>query len=221
MNDTVSEANVSRFNAIADSWDDNPIRTALARGVAGAILERIAPTGEERAMEFGAGTGLVTALLAPRLGRVLAVDSAGGMLDVLRDKAAGLGLDNIEVREADLSRDMPAGPFDLVFSSMTLHHIQDVAGLLARLAGVLAPGGRIAVADLETEDGTFHGDTPGVAHQGFDPAVVAEWLAGAGFEEVQVAPAHVVHKTGADDAAHDYPVFLATARLPRKGVGDK
>ncbi len=213
MTDFVTQANSERFNSIAASWDDNPVRSGIARGVAGAILERIAPTGRERALEFGAGTGLVTALLSPSLRSVVAADNATGMLAILRLKADELGLTNVEPCEADLSKAVPGGPFDLIFSSMTLHHIEDIPALLARLAASLSPGGRVALADLESEDGTFHGEVAGVMHHGFDLQTFSGWLRDAGFTDIDIRRAHVVHKTGADGRAHDYPVFLALARL--------
>ncbi|MGA7799565.1 MAG: class I SAM-dependent methyltransferase [Gammaproteobacteria bacterium] len=214
MNNAVTQANVTRFNAIADSWDDNPTRLELARAAAGGILQNVPLTGGERAMEFGCGTGLVTALLAPNVASVLAVDSSAGMLEVLQRKADELGLHTVQTCEEDLSRRIPQGPFDLIFSSMTLHHIEDVAGLFHRLAGALAPGGRIAVVDLEQEDGSFHGDTAGVMHHGFDPAAVRGWLEEARFVEARTHRVHVLNKTGADGRPHHYPIFLATAARP-------
>lgn len=210
-----SKANRERFNAVARSWDEGPVRTPLAQAVAGAIQETLALRGDERAMELGAGTGLVTALLAPSLGHVLAVDSSAGMLSVLREKAQQLGLENVHALEADLSQSIPAGPFDLVFSSMTLHHIEDVPGLLKRLAGSLASGGHLALADLTQEDGSFHGDMAGIAHQGFEPETFKRWLRETGLVEVQLRQAHVVEKPDATGSLRRYPVFLATARKPQ------
>ncbi len=62
----------------------------------------------------------------------------------------------------------PAGQFDLVVTAMTLHHIADVPGFLARLGHLLRKDGRLAVADLVTEDGSFHAPMT-VPHNGFDP----------------------------------------------------
>lgn len=214
MSNTATQANIDRFNAIADSWDDNPTRLELARAAAGGILENLALTGSEQAMEFGCGTGLVTALVAPNVASVLAVDSSAGMLEVLQRKTDELGLHNVQTCEEDLSRRIPAGPFDLIFSSMTLHHIADVAALFRRLSAALAPGGRVALVDLEQEDGSFHGDTEGVMHHGFDPATVRSWLQEARFTEARTHRVHVLNKTGADERRHDYPIFLATATKP-------
>lgn len=212
--DAATRANVARFDEIAESWDENPDRIEMARAVGRAILAAAVPRGNERALEFGCGTGLVTALLAPAVGHIVAADNSPGMLEVLRRKARELGLGNVEPCRIDVGREVPRGPFDVIFSGMTLHHIDDVAGLLRRLAAELAPGGRIAVADLESEDGSFHGDAEGIMHHGFDPTAVAGWLRAAGLAQAACKRIHVIHKTGADDREHDYPVFLATAVRP-------
>lgn len=208
-----SRANVERFDSIASTWDESPTRAALARAVSSAILARIAPTGLERALEFGCGTGLVTALLAPSVGHLLAVDSSCGMLDVLRGKLREHRILNVETMQADLAHGMPPGVFDLVCSSMTLHHIADIERLLSRIHGVLAPGGRIALADLAREDGSFHGaDTPGIMHDGFEPVELIRWAQAAGFADIKVVTVHQIRKTLPDGTDREYPVLLLTSR---------
>ncbi|MFO1300665.1 MAG: class I SAM-dependent methyltransferase [Burkholderiaceae bacterium] len=208
-----SRASAAHFDAVASTWEEDPGRTALGRAVANAILEAVPLAGTERAMEFGCGTGLVTGLVAPSVGHLLAMDNSAGMLDVLRRKLRELGIRNVEPMEADLARRMPAGAFDFVFSSMTLHHIEDVAGLVARVHGALSPGGRIAFADLAKEDGSFHGpDVPGVMHHGFEPAELTRWFEAAGFAEVRVRIAHRIRKSREDGSTREYPVLLVTAQ---------
>lgn len=209
-----SRDNVERFNAVAAEWDEDPRRIGTARAVARAILEAVRPRGSERALEFGAGTGLVTALLAPALGEVVAVDSSAGMLRVLEEKRRSLELGNVRTERHDLAREPPAGTFDLIFSSMTLHHIEDVADLFVRLAGLLAPGGWLAVADLDAEDGMFHADPKGIAHHGFARSDVEDWLREAGLENVRIGTVHAVRKAGEDGRERAYPISLATARKP-------
>lgn len=208
-----SRAGVAHFDTVAATWEEDPTRTGIARAVAGAILEAVPLAGTERALEFGCGTGLVTGLLAPSVGHLLAMDNSPGMLDVLRRKLRELGIGNVEPLEADIAQPMPAGPFDLVLSSMTLHHIEDVAGLFARVRDALAPGGRVAFADLAKEDGSFHGaEVPGVMHHGFEPAQLTGWLEAAGFADVGVRIAHRIRRTRADGSTREYPVLLVTAR---------
>ncbi|MCL4702403.1 MAG: methyltransferase domain-containing protein [Burkholderiaceae bacterium] len=208
-----SRAGVAHFDAVAATWEEDAGRTAIGRAVAAAILETVPLAGTERALEFGCGTGLVTGLLAPSVGHLVAMDNSPGMLGVLRRKLQELGIGNVEPLEADLAQHMPAGPFDLVFSSMTLHHIEDVENLVARVHAALAPGGRIAFADLAKEDGSFHGsDVPGVMHHGFEPAQLTGWIEAAGFTDVQVRVAHRILRTRADGSTREYPVLLVTAR---------
>jgi SAM-dependent methyltransferase len=211
-----SRANIERFDSIAAGWDANPRRVALARAVASAILAQVKPTGIECAMEFGCGTGLVTGLLAPHLGQVLAADNSVGMLDVLRDKLRQHGIHNVEVLQADLSERVPDGPYDLIFSSMVMHHIADVAGLLVGIHDALTPGGRIALADLELEDGTFHSaDTPGIMHWGFAPEVLTDWAQTAGFLDIEIVPVHQTKKEQPDGTERTYTVQLMTGRRPK------
>ena len=63
--------------------------------------------------------------------------------------------------------DTLTGPFDLVVSSMTFHHIRDTGMLLDRMAEILKPAGRIAIADLDSDEGKFHDTNDGVFHNGF------------------------------------------------------
>jgi len=82
---------------------------------------------------------------------------------------------------------------------MTMHHIPDVAALVRTFHGMLKPGGWLALADLDAEDGSFHGgDAVGVMHQGFDRAALQADLRAAGFSETHARTAHTVAKTAAD-----------------------
>ncbi len=211
----LTRQNADRFNAIAAEWDEDPRRAAMAAAVAEAMLTALAPTGDESVFEFGCGTGLVTLALAPHVGHILAMDSARRMLDTLRHKRERLGVDNIETTVGDLPDHPPNGTFSLVASSMTLHHIGNTPSLLRTLFGLLQPGGRIALADLDREDGSFHGDTPGVAHHGFDRDELAGWIAAAGFTDVRFSTAHRMEKTAEDGTIHRFRIFLVCAQRPR------
>lgn len=212
---TTSRTNKERFDSIAATFDDNPGRVALARGVVDAILNRTPLTGRESAMELGCGTGLVTAVLASYLGHVLAVDGSPQMLEMLGSKIHHLRIPNVDTIEADIASQIPRGPFELVFSSMTLHHIADVEQLFKQVYQCVIPGGRVAFADLAREDGTFHADNvSGVEHHGFDEATILNWIKAAGFVDAEVHQAYLVKKQGADGATREYPVFLMTAQRP-------
>ena len=201
----------STFDARAQTWDEDPRRVKLAADIFAALDRAVSLRAEMAALDYGAGTGLLALPLAARVRRVLAVDASAGMLAVLAQKARAGGCANVETRHADFAQDaLPAGPFDLVASAMTLHHVADVDLLFRKCFALLAPGGRIALADLDVEDGSFHGaNAAGVHHLGFDRAALARQLAAAGFADVRFADAARNEKNG-----RVYTVFLAVGRRP-------
>lgn len=203
----------ARFDRVAAGWDSNPGRIELAKAVAGAMRQAVPLRPDMEVMDFGAGTGLLTLALLPDVGRLTSVDASGEMLRVLDGKLQALGIRNVRTLQGDIARQaLPAGAFDLVASAMVLHHLPDVPPVLARLRACLKPGGWIALADLDSEDGSFHADATGVYHHGFDRAEVRRWLQAAGFTDTATREAHRVKRPGTDGQLREYPVFLATGR---------
>ena len=196
-----------RFDKAASTWDLQDRRVLIARGVTMAIAGRIPLSKELSVVDFGCGTGLVTLALGPQVGSITGADTSRGMLDTLAEKAKNAGIP-VQLRQlrVDGTVDL-GGPYDLIVSSMTLHHVADVPGLFRQFEHVLTQGGHVALADLDMEDGTFHEDTTGVHHHGFQREQIQAWLVEAGFREIHLETATVTSKEG-----KDFPVFLATAR---------
>jgi ubiquinone/menaquinone biosynthesis C-methylase UbiE len=200
------------FDARATSWDGDPGRLQLADHLFSALDQRLPLRPEWTALDYGCGTGLLTLALASRLRRVLAVDSSRGMLDVLEHKIDALGLPHVDTLHADFEHaPLPDGPFDLIASAMTLHHVGRIGSLFQSFSRLLAPDGRLALFDLDVEDGTFHATPDGVRHNGFHRDDLARALADAGFQDVDFTTATRIEKHG-----RAYPVFLATARRNEK-----
>ena len=89
------------------------------------------------------------------------------MLDVLRAKIKDQNLRNIEAVYLDSARgDAVEGRYHLVVSSMTLHHVRDVEPFLRRFHEIILPGGHVCIADLDSDDGQFHGENDSVFHHG-------------------------------------------------------
>lgn len=197
------------FAEKAADWDTRPVPQQISAGVFTAIQRRVALSPALTVMDFGAGTGLVCGKLAPLVGRILAVDISPAMLEQLRARPE-LG-DRVDVICQDLVEQPLDRQVDLVVSAMAMHHVQDTRALLRALFAHLVPGGRVALADLDREDGSFHPpNTEGVYHLGFDRDALAELLVDAGFEEVEIETACEVEREGSR-----YPIFLATATKPR------
>lgn len=194
------------FHDKAAGWDERPVPVQISQGVLGAIRERVPLADDLDVMDFGAGTGLIAGGLAPHVGALHAVDVSKAMLEQLAAKDALRG--KVTVHCHDITEAPLDLAVDLVVSAMAMHHVADTAGLLRALHAHLRPGGRVALADLDTEDGTFHPPgIEGVFHHGFDRDALRAELDAAGFVDVHVDTATVVHRDG-----RDFPVFLATAR---------
>lgn len=203
----------ARFDKVAAGWDSNPGRIELARAVGDAIRKAVPLRSDMNVMDFGAGTGLLTLALLPYVQSITAVDASGEMLRVLEQKLKSLGVNNVKTLQSDV-RDLPAheSGYDLIVSSMVLHHIPDVFQALRQLRPCLQTNGQIALADLDTEDGTFHPDPTGVFHHGLDRSKVCEWLRNAGFVDLASHDAYNIKRPSAGGGTKQYGVFLITGR---------
>ena len=102
-------------------------------------------------IDLGAGTGTFALAAAPLCRRVIAVDVSPVMLAHLREKAARLGIENIEcVQSGLLSYEHQGAPADFVYSRHALHHLPDFwkAIALVRIAAMLKTGGVLYLRDL-------------------------------------------------------------------------
>jgi len=199
------------FDKDAARWDEHPTRVQLAQDVASAIA-RAVPLGPTMdVLDFGCGTGIVTLQLAPSVGFVTGVDSSQGMLEVLNAKIDRQGHANVTTRRLHPGEDL-AGAYDLIVSSMTLHHIEDIDALLTQFFRSLKAPGWLCVADLDSEQGEFHEDNTGVFHFGFERAALRRALVGAGFVDVHDVTAAEVVKPTRQGALRTFSVFLVTGR---------
>jgi len=197
------------FEEKAQDWDSRPIPLQISEGVVAAIRRSVPLTPAHRVLDFGAGTGLLCGKLAADVQRILAVDVSPSMLARLAEKTELAGVvtpicQNILEQPLDTT-------VDLVVSAMALHHVEDTAALLAALYAHLEPGGSVALADLDSEPGTFHPPgIEGVFHHGFARPWLREQLQAAGFEDIVFETACTV-----DRDSRRYPVFLVTAQKAR------
>ncbi|HEX3429092.1 MAG TPA: class I SAM-dependent methyltransferase [Candidatus Limnocylindrales bacterium] len=201
---------MTTFDERAKDWD-TPTRIARARQIAAAIRPAVPLARDDRLADVGAGTGLLGLALVDDVGEVVLLDPSAGMIEVAAQKLAGGSLPSVRADRHDLLADPPpAEPFDVVVSLLVLHHIEDTAAALAAIRDLLVPGGWIALADLDTEDGFFHSaDAEGIHHRGFDRGQIETLSQAAGFVDVETRTAMVIDEHGSDGG---YPVFLLTGR---------
>jgi trans-aconitate methyltransferase len=200
------------FDARAATWDDDPTKVERARAVAEAIQREVPLASSMRALEYGCGTGLLSFMLRPQLGDITLADVSAGMLDVAAGKIAAARDPAMRAGKLDLLVDPPpAPPVDVIYSLMTLHHIPDTAAILRRFRGALARPGYLCIADLDAEDGSFHGPEVTDVHLGFDRETLGGLARDAGFAAVAFSTAHVMTKDVGGQMKR-FPIFLMVAR---------
>jgi len=136
-----------------------------------------------RILELGVGTGETARRVLERHpgAHLTGIDVSPEMLEEARGHLPGADL-----RVARLEDPLPAGPFDLVVSTLAVHHL-DAAGkadLFGRIAAVLVPGGRFVLADIVVPERLEDAVTPCTPGYDFpDPvAPQLEWLRAAGLQ---------------------------------------
>ena len=141
-----------RFDDEAATWDDDPGHEKRQLAVARAIKEAVDLNPRMSAVDVGGGTGRLSILLADLVGSVVVTDPSAGMVQVARERIEAAGLsDRLRAVQADLTTDQLDGMYDVVWSSMALHHVQDLDGLLQSVAALLVHGGRLLIADLDED----------------------------------------------------------------------
>lgn len=114
-------------------------------------LDAIAPRGDERALELGAGTGIFASALAQRLARgsVLALELDEQQL--ARARAETRHRSNVELRQGDVYSPplWPEewGSFDLVHARFLLEHLTEPQRAVSVMARAVRPGGRVVLVD--------------------------------------------------------------------------
>ena len=207
-----------RFDEAAATWDDDPGHERRQVAIAHAIEEALDLSPRTSALDVGGGTGRLSILLADLVGSVVVTDPSAGMVRVARDRIAEAGLgDRLRVVQADLTTDRLDGAYDVVWSSMALHHVRDLDGLLRSVAAVLVGGGRLCIADLDEDpDGAFHADKVDFdGHHGFDRHRLAEQLVRVGFVDVRFVDVTTILKGG-----REFGVFLCTATKAPAPTGE-
>jgi L-threonylcarbamoyladenylate synthase len=106
-------------------------------------------SGARRILELGVGTGESARRLLARHpdAFLVGIDSSAEMLAAARE---ALPAERADLRVARIEDALPDGPFDLVASALSVHHLDEPqkADLFSRVRAVLAPGGRFVFADV-------------------------------------------------------------------------
>lgn len=202
---------MSEFDSRAAEWDKNPMHWERSAVIVDEIRKRFPLKPSQIAMEYGAGTGIASFLLKDYLRQITMMDNSAEMVRVTMQKIKSSKSDNLSVLEFDLEHnDFMAGKFDLIFTQMVLHHVKETDTILKRFRDLLNPGGFIAIADLYSEDGSFHGDGF-IGHNGFDPDKLTKTLEILDFTNILNKTCYTVRKKISETDTRNYDLFLLTA----------
>ena len=187
-----------------------------------------------RVLDFGAGAGDVSLLLARlvgREGRVIAIDRAPEAVARARARFAALGVANVEVRTGDetLAHELAGDAgFDAVVGRLVLLHQREPEDTLARLVRTLRPGGIAAFHEIEIEAGCWSSPRLPLLELTYR-LIVDTFVCGGmvtdigtrirrGFERAGVRDVHVMREgrveAGRDSGAYEYLVRVLRTLLP-------
>lgn len=154
------------------------LQDRMADATAGLTVTRI--------LELGTGTGeTATRVLARHpAARLTGIDMSAEMLARARETLPPARITDLLVH--GIQDDIPEGPFDLVISALTVHHLDGPAkaDLFRRVAGVLRSGGRFVMGDVVVPDDPTAAVTPLTPDYDLPSTIgdLATWLQEAGFE---------------------------------------
>ena len=193
------------FKDRAANWDKGSIRVNGAKVIAVSIQKKVKLDSSMNIMDFGVGTGLLGFEISKLVDRVVGVDTSENMLLKLKEKNTPTL--SIEPLHQNIVKNPINEKFNGIISSMTLHHVEDLKLFFETIYKNLNEDGFIAIADLESEDGTFHSDNTGVFHYGFDKDELCDIVKSCAFKDIEFENINTINKPH-----KDFGVFLLSAK---------
>ena len=173
------------FDKKAKDWDDNR-RIQRSKVIAEKIIDYVNLQETFSGLEFGCGTGLISLNLYDKLGKITCIDTSSGMIKQLEDKVTEHNLDKITVTQLNINDDHDLkSEYDIIYSSMSLHHVTSLEETLQNFYDLLQDGGQLCIVDLDKEDGSFHSQESNfLGHNGFEQKELSQLLEQVGFNNI-------------------------------------
>jgi 2-polyprenyl-3-methyl-5-hydroxy-6-metoxy-1,4-benzoquinol methylase len=200
------------FDTVAESWDDE-LRMKRARVISDEIRASIPDDAHGSAMEFGCGTGLISLGLLDQFEHITLIDTSEKMIEVLKNKIDARKIRNMMPVLMDINTDGEAKKvkYDVIYTSMALHHIPDTETTLKNLREMLADGGCLCIVDLTEEDGSFHRlEKNFQGHNGFDRIAMGDLMDRIGYRNIESRVFFEGTKP-VEDRDVPYSLFILTA----------
>jgi tRNA (cmo5U34)-methyltransferase len=198
---------MSSFNARAREWDKDKMHMERSLAIAAELEKRIPLNPAMKALEYGAGTGILSFLLKDKLSEITLMDNSSEMIKVCEEKVEYFKAYHIKPICYDLVHHEYSEKFDIIYNQMVLHHVNDIEPILQKFYSLLNTKGYLAIADLYPEDGSFHGPEVKV-HWGFDPDDLIKILQKTGFKHAEYKTCFEVKRV----SGKVFPIFLLIAQ---------
>ena len=176
----------------AADWDSIRRLHVADTKVEAAILQLLGQRSVGRLLDVGTGTGRILELLADRAEEATGIDRSAEMLRAARGKLEHAGLGDCPVRQGDMaSLPLPAESVDTVVLHHVLHFAEHPPAAVKEAVRVLAPGGRLLIADFAPHEREELRRDHAHVRLGFADNAVAAWMRQSGLQ-----PAEPVHLEG-------------------------
>ncbi len=181
---TTINSSVPYFEKVANQWDD--LRTGyFSEAVRDSAIAKAYLHPEMTVADVGAGTGFVSAGLAPLVKKIHVLDGSNAMLDVARKNLAQYT--NLEFQNADgLALPLPDSSIDAAFANMYLHHCPDPLAVIREMVRMLHPGGRLIITDIDIHTHEWLKAEMADVWLGFERDQIRAWFEHAGLVNVIV-----------------------------------
>ena len=174
------------FKGRAKSWD-NDSRIKRSEAVAEKINEILGNQKESSIMEYGCATGLISFNLRDKFRKLTLMDSEEEMINIVKEKINAYKTTNVFPVRIDLTKETyMKEKFDIIYTSLTLHHIKDTENILKTFYNLLNDNGILCVIELDKEDGSFHMNQKDFdGHNGFKHEDIEESVKNVGFSDIE------------------------------------
>jgi ubiquinone/menaquinone biosynthesis C-methylase UbiE len=198
---------MNEFDIKAAEWDLNPMHWDRSKAIAVEIIKIVPLNKKMKVLEYGAGTGITSFLLKDYVGEITLMDNSQEMVRITNEKIASTKANNLKTLICDLETEDYEGKFDLIFTQMVMHHVNDTEKIISKFSKLLNSEGHLVIADLYEEDGSFHGEGF-TGHNGFNIDKLSDTLKGNNFSDLSHRTCFVIDRKISETGSKKFEVFL-------------
>lgn len=204
----IKDYNLARyFDSVASKWEEDPLKNERAE-ITAKHIKQLDLTSNESLIDFGCGTGLLGFHLKDHFKSVFLVDSSKNMLKIADQKITESKILNVETIISN-GFNAVVGKHSAIVTLMTLHHIKNIEDFFSNAHDNLEENGVLIIADLVTEDGSFHKHIKDYdGHNGFDVIELSNIAINAHFEVQSIEEYYDIFQDNYNDMNTRYPLFL-------------